>query len=233
MGRLLPILLLILAFQGCNKPSYNVGIAIHIQNQYQNQRIRESDFNTTRFYKCGNEIITLSKLNYIVSRFTFYRGRESIMIPKSIFCSGSESFFLLDSIPAGTYDSLAFQLGDNQPFNANDPNIVNMAWPSLMGGGFHFIQYEGHFLEPDGNWYGFTLHTGGNGLQPIRIVVKGPFKLYQPSQTLSFVQFIDRWINGPPHCFVFSETNYTMGVDSLMRKAMENGQYAFRHLGVK
>lgn len=221
---------IILLFSGCNHSNYQTAITIHIENKFYNHSIKASDFGNTIFTKCSNEKIKITKLNFIVSRFTFYRNGESLMIPKTFFSSDGELYAFLDSIPAGTYDSLSFQFGDNNPFNPNDPQIVAMAWPSLMGGGFHFMQYEGTFQDTTGTWYGFTLHAGGNGLTPLRIVIKGPIQLYQPHHVLHFQQSIDRWMNGPPHCFHFTQANYTMGIDSLMSKLLENGKNAFTYI---
>ena len=37
-----------------------------------------------------------------------------------------------------------------------------MAWPTAMGGGYHFMKVEGHYLDTSNTIQGFAIHLGKN-----------------------------------------------------------------------
>lgn len=67
-------------------------------------------------------------------------------------------------IPAGTYDSLTFIFGisaeKNQSFMFVNPPEVNMAWPELLGGGYHYLMINGWWINTQGNRMPYNFHLG-------------------------------------------------------------------------
>lgn len=71
---------------------------------------------------------------------------------------------VFDEIPAGTYDSLSFIFGlneaDNVSFAFVNPPEVNMFWPEILGGGYHYMMINGKWLNNSGNAEPFDFHLG-------------------------------------------------------------------------
>lgn len=67
-------------------------------------------------------------------------------------------------IPAGVYDSITFVFGiseeKNQSYIFVNPPEVNMAWPDLLGGGYHYLMLNGWWLDPDDVRQSYNFHLG-------------------------------------------------------------------------
>lgn len=67
-------------------------------------------------------------------------------------------------IPAGTYDSITFVFGiteeKNKSFMFVNPPEVNMAWPDILGGGYHYLMLNGWWLDLDGARQSYNFHLG-------------------------------------------------------------------------
>lgn len=69
-----------------------------------------------------------------------------------------------DAMAIGEYDSIAFTFGLPPEKNVTgyfvNPPENNMAWPIYLGGGYHYMQINGHWLKGDSVRTPFNLHTG-------------------------------------------------------------------------
>jgi hypothetical protein len=67
-------------------------------------------------------------------------------------------------IPEGYYDSLSFVFGltekDNQSYRFLNPPESNMAWPQLLGGGYHYMMINGWFERGDTVSAPLNIHLG-------------------------------------------------------------------------
>lgn len=67
-------------------------------------------------------------------------------------------------IPTGLYDSLSFTFGfsqaRNQSFMFVNPPEVNMAWPEVLGGGFHYLMLNGWWKDLQEVRRPFNFHMG-------------------------------------------------------------------------
>ena len=67
-------------------------------------------------------------------------------------------------IPTGLYDSLTFTFGftqaRNQSFMFVNPPEVNMAWPEVLGGGFHYLMLNGWWKDLQEVRRPFNFHLG-------------------------------------------------------------------------
>lgn len=71
---------------------------------------------------------------------------------------------VFDEIPEGNYDSVSFIFGlneaDNISFSYVNPPEVNMFWPEILGGGYHYMMINGKWLNNSGNAEPFDFHLG-------------------------------------------------------------------------
>ena len=65
-------------------------------------------------------------------------------------------------IPVGHYTNLRFRFGVHKDKYANVPNTLdfrNMEWPTQLGGGYHYMKWEGTFTK-NGQADAFAFHVG-------------------------------------------------------------------------
>ncbi|GAB4206526.1 MAG: hypothetical protein Fur0023_16500 [Bacteroidia bacterium] len=223
------VFVIAIALWGCKReyrnPDYST-IKVRIENYWHDTLISNNRLNVFNYISCANDTCSLSKTECVFSRFLFYKNGGVFYADTScaVFCNSSVLEFEIDSVPCNNYDSLSFQIGDNNPANKNDVAINNMSWPLPMGGGYHFIKYEGKFLK-NNIPIGYALHAGGNHLSPLKISYKMPFIIQYAKHSIYIKQNIDKWISGN-YCLNLSVNNYTMGNDSIMNILLKNGKNA-------
>lgn len=137
--------------------------------------------------------------------------------------------FDLGVVPAGGYDGISVDLGLppalNQT-NALPPAMehVNMAWPIPMGGGYHFMKFEGHFLL-QGQPTGFAMHLGKDQ-NLVHCELSQPFTVGSGQGKLVLVFNLNE-VFRDPHTYDLSTGNQSMGSDSLMALLRDNCSNAF------
>ncbi|MEI6347516.1 MAG: MbnP family protein [Bacteroidota bacterium] len=71
---------------------------------------------------------------------------------------------ILDSIPKGNVDSVSFIFGLNEQRNHSfafvNPPESNMAWPDILGGGYHYMMMNGTWTDAQQIQQPFNFHMG-------------------------------------------------------------------------
>ncbi len=221
-------LFILLFFTSCNKDvivPWKSKLYLEFVHTYNDKNIL---WDTLIYSTCNSDTISVSKIEYIVSNVILYSKNNSFKQNHSFYINPRQNKIILelDSISGLYYDSLSFTLGDNHPYDSLNMDIVSMQWPMMMGGGFHFLKLEGYYRK-NTMPTGFAMHTGGNMLKPIKIVLKYPIHITKSNHTLLIEHKVEQWFNGK-QCYKVSAANYSMGIDSLMQIINENGRTCFR-----
>ncbi len=151
-----------------------------------------------------------------------------------------------DDIPAGTYDSITFVFGITAEKNksymfVNYPE-VNMMWPEVLGGGYHYMMLNGKWRDTINNIENFNFHLGIGQLyksnaidcvDSIYAFVQNYFNVNLPNSSftlgknttreIEIIMNIDSWFK-TPHIY---DHNYwggnIMQIQPAMQMAKENG----------
>ena len=79
-----------------------------------------------------------------------------------------------DSIPAGLYDSITFIFGINEEKNQShifvNPPESNMEWPDVIGGGYHYMMFNGKWVDTLSQIENFNFHMGIGQLYKSNVV---------------------------------------------------------------
>ncbi len=137
--------------------------------------------------------------------------------------------FDLDSLRAGTYSGATMLLGLPPALNITGalPNTIeniNMAWPEPMGGGYHFIKFEGRFVS-EGTTPGFAMHIGKNAFLPHCELQQG-FTITGTGGKL-LLTFNLNEVFRTPNTYDLAAGNYSMGNMDLMGQLRDNCANAF------
>jgi hypothetical protein len=130
-----------------------------------------SAWDTIKYVNAAGNLYSVNRINLYISSVIIRQSNGKSHISKKVFyidpSISSKSFFDLDSIPPGAYTEITFLLGIDSSLNKTNflpatIDNVNMAWPDMMGGGYHFMKFEGHYLDTAGAKKGYAFHIGRN-----------------------------------------------------------------------
>ncbi|MFN8143729.1 MAG: MbnP family protein [Bacteroidia bacterium] len=179
--------------------------------------------------------------NYSVSRVWYYLSNlkliksdsSEIKISDYLFVDAAQSSTCkmnLSSVPEGSYIGIAYSIGLDSSTNqtgALPATVENlqMEWPVPMGGGYHFLKFEGSFIDSSLS-YGFTMHIGTN-----TYLVNGKawrnFSIGSGNNQINLAMNLNEWFRNPMVYDFDMDGNYSMGNMMAMDKLMKNGADVF------
>lgn len=200
----------------------------------------------------------INQLMYFISDVTLYKSDGTsklisdwtdihyvdIDIPSTLIWD------VYDDIATGAYDSVSFTFGitkeKNQSFRFVNPPEVNMMWPDVLGGGYHYMMLNGSWKDNQDVIRSFAFHLGIGQLYKRNVIevdsiyafVQNYFKVKLPNlaftieenktRHIEIVMNIDSWFR-TPHVY---DHNYWDGAIMQNQPAMqmikENGFDVFQ-----
>ncbi|MBP8822437.1 MAG: hypothetical protein KBH07_02190 [Flavobacteriales bacterium] len=126
-------------------------------------------YGTMLYTNEAGHVYSVSRLEYFLSELVLVgaAGTPDHVVAGPWYINGAlGNAFDLGVLPPGSFSGATVQLGLPPALNLSDAlpatmAHVNMAWPGPMGGGYHFLKFEGHFLH-NGSPTGFAMHLGRN-----------------------------------------------------------------------
>lgn len=176
---------------------------------------------------------SVTRLEYYISDIRLVTADccdEETVIAGPFYINGTATNqFDLGTLPTGTYTGVEFVLGLTPTMNQTGAlpttmENVNMAWPVPMGGGYHFMKFEGHFLN-NGTPTGYAMHLGRNENLPTCAASKD-FTLDGTASTLA-LDFNLNEVFRDPHTYDLPTGSHSMGSMMLMGLLRDNCANAF------
>ncbi len=129
-------------------------------------------FNTMAYTNVSGNPYEVTEVMYFISDIRLYHSDGRI-----IRVSDWENIHYIDSnipstltfsagsgLPYGRYDSLTFTFGLSEEINTSyafvNPPEVNMAWPEVLGGGYHYLMLNGWWRDTVGIRKPYNFHLG-------------------------------------------------------------------------
>lgn len=190
-------------------------------------------YNEMLYINEAGHTYSVTRLEYYISDIRLITADccdEEFVIPGPFYINGTESDqFDLGTLPTGTYTGVELRLGLNPTMNQTGalPNTmenVNMAWPVPMGGGYHFMKFEGHFMH-NGTPTGYAMHLGRNENLPTCLAT-ADFSLDGSANTLN-LHFNLNEVFRDPHTYDLPSGTQSMGSMMLMGLLRDNCANAF------
>jgi hypothetical protein len=204
------------------------GISLSIGYNVDNTPFRTDSF---MYYTDAGYQYDVTMLDYYLSQISLIKPDSSTVLLKDFLyvCAtdaGSNHVDLKD-LPIGDYIGLQFNIGLDSLHNCTDAlpattDNLNMQWPEPMGGGYHFLRFEGHYAIT-----GFAMHLGTSScLIPVKIF-KHIIISKNVKTPVNLVMNINEWFRNP-YVFDFdTDGNYIMGNAAAMQKIAGNGVDVF------
>lgn len=111
---------------------------------------------------------------------------------------------LASDVPTGALASVSFVMGLPPALNTSGrftaPPESLMEWPEMMGGGYHYLKFEGRYLNEAGEPFPYRAHSGGlDGVDysfAVSLDASGR-AVEAAGTTLTLVMNLEQWFTAP------------------------------------
>jgi hypothetical protein len=165
------ILSLVILF-GCNSDSddtiSSVNVTMAFSHYWEDMQVTNSDFNTLNYTNVKGNLLSIERLRYLISDIEFTKTNgETILLEGynlvDVTNQTNLSFTPYQKILTGTYSNVSFVFGFVNEKNIdgayNDLNAVSWNVPLMLGGGYHYMQLDGKFLNSNNESQGYNYHA--------------------------------------------------------------------------
>ena len=157
-------------FASCNKDNdvSQVQITFKFSHNWDGTAVSNANFNSIIYTNANGEDLSITKLRYLISKITFEKSSGETFILDGynlvdVTNNTNQSFTPITAIPEGDYSKVSFTFGfDNDDnYNENYIDLNSASWnvPELLGGGYHYMQLEGKFIDNTTTETGYAYHT--------------------------------------------------------------------------
>lgn len=175
MKKIALLLILTITLIGCSSDdnsntSDNASVTFDFTQNFNGTTVTEDDFGSAAVYtNAAGNFMSITKLRYLISRINLHKEDGTVISFNEyhlvdLETAGSLSVTPALQVPVGDYTGISFVYGFNEEDNIsgeyNDLNAENWSWPSVLGGGYHFMQLEGSFDDIDANPQPYAYHNG-------------------------------------------------------------------------
>jgi len=219
MKKILFLLLILPTFIACEgddeitDPSGpgNVSVSFNFTQNFDDEIVRAATFGSFNYTNANGELMSFTRLRYLISKIQLhysggvfeFDGYQLVDLTDA----NSLTFSPSEEIPPGTYTSISFVFGFNQIDNIDgnypDLNIASWNWPAPLGGGYHFMQFEGMYEDGAGIPQPFAYHNGTARVSTsvfeqnfIEVTLPG-FTVGEDGNTIEIKMNIAEWFKNP------------------------------------
>jgi hypothetical protein len=149
----------IFIFSSCSSEDENINITLNFAHNWDGVTITSQDFDTLKFTNEHGEKLSIEKLRYLISNISLLGLKNYHLVN---FSENSETSFNISNLTKGAY-ALSFRFGfldeDNLDGIYQDLNSVSFNVPEMLGGGYHYMQFDGKYIDKNDDEAGFNYHT--------------------------------------------------------------------------
>ena len=243
-----PLCLLLLAVS-CHKTDQKGALTLCFEAQINGGEV---DYHSPNYTNEAGNVYQVDEIKYFISAVKFHSVTGEVF--EITDCDGihyfdsnipSTAFWKVpDALPVGRFDSISFIVGLPPAQNVTgffvNPPESNMAWPDVLGGGYHYMQINGKWLNENNVLSPFNLHTGIGQLYENGSVVQfvdnsfevtlplGDFLITEDGVAQrTLVMNVENWMRSP-HTYDFNEWGGAiMQNQEAQRTLRENGHDVF------
>lgn len=174
MKKILTILIVSFAFFACSEDNddnipTNANVSFNFTHNWDDTTINSTNLTTEIVTNEHGEVMSMARFRYLVSRLelTHSNGQTYLFDGYKFTDLSDESTYNFvpdnNTIPTGTY-TLKFIWGFNEEDNIDgaytDLNSASWNWPAMLGGGYHFLQFDGLYNVDTTAPSPFNYHNG-------------------------------------------------------------------------
>jgi len=193
------------------------------------------NFNMMLYSNDAGNQYSVSKVAYFVSNIGLHEEDDVTFSTSTVYyVNASEpatNTIRVDSIPVGNYSGFTLSIGLNPTHNQtgylpNTTENLNMLWPEPMGGGYHFLKFEGHYLDNNSDVSGFAMHLGNNE-NLVTMHFDHPISIEHSDYHIELEMNLNEWFRNPNLFDLSADGSYIMDDIDAMSLIAENGMNVF------
>jgi hypothetical protein len=223
---------------------YQTSITLNFSHNWDGTLVTNADFNTIKFTNAFGNQLSIERLRYLISKVTFYKSDGNTIELEGynlidVTNNQNLNFTSPTLINSGNYSNISFTFGFNNEENLqNYPDLNSASWnvPAMLGGGYHYMQFDGKFLNTSNQEQGFNYHAiraaenpGDNPTFPQDTFIEvnlGPITITN-NATFNIEMNIAEWFKNPNR-WDLNELNQMLMPNANAQILMyENGQTVF------
>ena len=206
------LILLTFLFNSCEKKDCCVDfdpvtVTVKFTNNWDGTPINQNDFDNFKFTTENGELISIELLRYVVSNVTIGQINKKYQLINVGENTGTE--IVLNQVPQGN-NFVKFRFGfadvDNLEGVYQDLNSSSFNVPMMMGGGYHYMQFDGKYKDTNNQDANFNYHTirAVNLSNPINLILEdtsfeveiGTFE-FSKNTTIEIKMNVAEWFKNP------------------------------------
>jgi hypothetical protein len=250
MNKIAPLFaIVVMSFFSCHTDNDDniskANVSFNFTHNWDGIGVTNSDFNDLKFTNSNGETLSIERLRYLISDITFINslGESTTIEDYNLVdvTNGENLTFSPDElIPLDTYTNVSFTFGFKNEKNIDaayqDLNSASWGVPSMLGGGYHYMQFDGKFLNNSNTEQGFNYHAirapdnpGANPTFPqdTFITINLGATTISTNTTFNIAMNIAEWFKNP-NTWDLNVFNQSLMPNSTAQIMMsENGQNVF------
>ena len=170
--KFLAILFLTLIINSCSKDndlnSEPIGVTLNFSHFWEDTKITNADFDDLKFTNENGEVLSITRLRYLISEVTLTHESGAVTTLEDynlvdVTNDDGLSFTTSSNILPGNYTSLTFRFGFSDDNNVDgiytDLNTASFNVPAALGGGYHYMQFDGNYINNSDVTSPFNYHA--------------------------------------------------------------------------
>ena len=169
----LTILTFALVFVACEKDNDDNISPVTVVNfkfthKWEETEVSNSDFNSIQFTNAYGNELSIERLRYLISKIKLTKNTgEVITIDEYNLVDlqdvNSLNFSTNQTVALGSYSDISFVFGftneDNTDGTYADLNSASWNVPAILGGGYHYMQMDGKYINSSNVESGYNYHA--------------------------------------------------------------------------
>ncbi len=191
-------------------------LTLNLNHVYDGISVPQTDLDVIKFTNQFGNLHSISKLVYLISDIRFYKDNgDSITTDGyNLIDLQNENSLTIDQnniyLQEGSYSGIGFSFGFEEDDNISgaytDLNSASWSWPMMLGGGYHFMKFEGKFIGTSNDTINFNYHMGTSREitaidttfhdNHVFVKINQPFDISNEA-TINLKFNIDEWFKNP------------------------------------
>jgi hypothetical protein len=167
------ILAFTLVFVACEKDNDDnispvTAVNFKFTHKWEETEVSNSDFNSIQFTNAYGNELSIERLRYLISKIKLTKNTgEVITIDEynlvDLEDANSLNFSTNQTVAVGSYSDISFVFGftneDNTDGTYADLNSATWNVPAMLGGGYHYMQMDGKYINNSNVESGYNYHA--------------------------------------------------------------------------
>jgi hypothetical protein len=145
-----------------------VSITLNFSHAWGEDEVTSLDFNDIKFTNENGELLSIEGLRYLISEITLTHVSGEVTTLNeynlvNVSTNENLSFTTSTSILPGEYSNIAFRFGFSDANNTSgiytDLNTASFNVPGMLGGGYHYMQFDGKYIDNASAESSFNYHA--------------------------------------------------------------------------